>query len=107
MRRQMSDDELRAAIRDHGQRARDASQVARRLKELLPRRVAPIDPAEISEGRGKADLRREALVDSQYIQRLEEWLEIAFDAHRERVEYETHFMLWEARRSIRAWKRPW
>ncbi len=103
----MPQDELLRAIHAHGAHAREARQIEGRLRDLLPRRLADLKSrlrgtgAESSVALG---LRR-ALLDPEYVRHMDELIEMAYTARRERIEYETHHMLFDARRSLRAFHR--
>jgi hypothetical protein len=100
----MPQDELIRAIQFHGARAREARQVESRLWDLLARRLADIRGRLSREcpDVSASELQRRALADAEYVAFLDEWIDVAFQSSRERVEYDTHTMLFEARRSLRA-----
>jgi len=95
---------LLAVIRAFGSRAAEHRQVARRLRALLPERLKSLHRAH----RGAADsesssarAERHTLIDPTWLAHVEEVVAMSHSATLARIEYETHMMLFEARRSLR------
>jgi hypothetical protein len=96
----MAHEKLIRSIQRHAQSAMNARQVSRRLEALLPLRLKEVE----RRFRGNipaAEAHREALCDKTYLDFVEEYASIHGDAILGRVQYETHMMLFEARRSLR------
>lgn len=91
---------LSQAITRFGQAALEARQVARRLADVLPARFR--DLRREHGGRHKiAHAERMALTDPRYLQHLDELASLHAEARAARIQYETHMMLFEARRTLR------
>ena len=83
----------------------EARQIARRLRALLPGRLAMI--AKRVRGPYSAmKSSRLALQDSAYLAYLEELVEVSSQAREQRIYWETRTMLLKARQSIQAFHRP-
>jgi len=96
----MVHEKLIRSIQRFAQEAMNARQVARRLESLLPLRLKEVE----RRFRGEipvAEAQRKALCDKTYLDFVEEYSAIHGDAITGRVQYETHMMLFEARRSLR------
>ena len=104
MNRLIPHDALVRMINDHSKNSLECRQVAKRLRELLPTRLAEI--VRHKKQRKAAERLRHALTDPQYLQCLEEYAELQHQARQARMQYETHLMLVYARQSIRAHRRP-
>ena len=81
----------------------ESRQVGKRLYALLPARVDALK----REYRGKATALRsqcQAFCDDRYLGLVTELTDVLADSRLNRVEYETHMMLFEARRSLRAFR---
>jgi hypothetical protein len=77
--------------------------VSKRLGDLLPDRLRRIKYAQGPEmTRSKAE--RVALLDEYYQKSVQEYLDMFKNGVEARIQYETHMMLYQARRSLR--KRP-
>jgi hypothetical protein len=87
-------------IRYFGRVARESWQVSKRLGNLLPDRLRSIKYSQGPEmTRSKAE--RVALLDEHYQKSVNEYLEMYRNGVEARVQYETHMMLYQARRSLR------
>ena len=93
--------ELVARARDHGRESLEAGQVGRRLDSLLPQRLKELTAAR-RDGRRAGQAERLALTDEAYRAYVDELVAIRASGRQARVEYETHIMLIEARRTLRA-----
>ena len=95
-------DELLRFIREQGQTSAEARQVASRQRQLIEQRFKLL----LDESGGKGlKFRRRALVQDRHTEAIESYclmLSLALEA---RVQYETHFMLLEAKRSLNAFSR--
>ncbi len=91
-------------VRAYGRAALESGQIARRLDKLLPARLKEL-VAERRSGRRAAEAERLALTDAAYTTHLAELVQMRAVGHEARVQYETHLMLIEARRSLRAFAR--
>src|SRR5687767_5499545 len=104
------DERLKTLITRFGQEARESRQIARRLHDLLPRRfrelkrehAAEHDHPGAARRRGGAVADRMTLTDERYLEHIDEMCAIQARAREARIQYETHMMLFEARRSLRA-----
>ena len=93
--------ELVARVRAHGQKSLAAGQVGRRLDSLLPKRLKELAAAR-RDGRRAGQAERLALADTVYCGYIDELVTVRATGREARVQYETHLMLLEARRSLRA-----
>lgn len=98
-------DTLIQAIQKFGSAARDYRQVSQRLKQLLPDRLEELVRDRRRRGLSPSEATREALASQEYVTRIEEITTVAAESFESRVQYETHMMLFEARRSLRAFRR--
>lgn len=94
-------EEIVQKIRIFARAAQEASQVAKRLRKLLPTRLEQLYRNGSAERRGGRAMR-EALTDQRYKAHVEELVAMTAEARTARIQYETHLMLVEARRSMRA-----
>jgi hypothetical protein len=101
MQRSILHDRLISLIRGYGAKAAEHRQVARRLRALLPERFKAINSQHRRRLTSAADAERAALIDSDWINHVEEVVAITHAATHARIEYETHLMMFEARRSLR------
>ena len=102
---QMPHEKLIRAIQRFAQATMNARQVSRRLEKLLPARLKAVEGHFRRESVVRAPAAvalRQALCDPTYLGFMEEYAAIHGDAVAERVQYETHMMLVEARRSLRS-----
>lgn len=101
----MAQETLTRAIQRHAQVAINARQVARRLEALLPLRLKDVERGFRDDKTSKrapvAVAQRKALCDQAYLQFVQEYASLHGEALAGRVQYETHLMLFEARRSLR------
>lgn len=104
----MAQEKLTRAIHSHAQEGLKARQVARRLEALLPVRLKDIERRFRQNQKNQIDARapvagaqRRALCDKAYLDFIQEYTDIHGDAIARRIQYETHLMLFEARRSLR------
>lgn len=90
-------------IHTFAERNTHARQVSKRLYGLLPERFRSFKQKCKTPDINAGKAERLALLDPGYVMHLEEYLNIKYDAISARIQYETHMMLFEARRSL---KRP-
>jgi hypothetical protein len=93
---------LSRLIGEFASAAMESRQVAKRLADLLPSRLAEL---KREHGRRGADAERLALTDPRYLQAIEELGDVSGKAAQARINYETHAMLYKARQSLRAHRR--
>ena len=98
-------DRLLQVLRDFSKDAIESRQVSRRLKDLLPRRLREIHSQHRTLARSSGAAERLALTDATYLAHLNEVTQVSEAAHEARVQYETHMMLFEARRTLRLFNR--
>jgi len=99
----MPQDALIRKIKEHSQNNLECRQVAKRLRELLPTRLAEIRNQKPQ--RKVAERLRHALTDATYLESLEEYRNLQHQARQARVQYETHLMLVYARQTLQALRR--
>ena len=92
--------ELVYYIQKQGREAFEGRQFAKRLKTLLPMRLESIKK-EIQGRLPSGRARYRALVDKRFLGHIEELVEISSNAVEARMQYETHKMLVQARKSLR------
>jgi hypothetical protein len=107
MRSTMPQDQLTRLITRYSRAAQEARQVAGRLAQLLDVRFTEIKKDHTRGDAGGeackgADAVRRALVDPRWLETVDELVDLHARACEARVQYETHLMLHEARRSMRA-----
>lgn len=96
--------ELADYISRSGDKQAQARQVAKRLHTLLPQRLKEIE-REYRRRHPPAKAHRLALSDRRYLDFIEQAAEITAAALESRVIWETHRLLFEARRSIQSYRR--
>ena len=103
----MPEAELAELVRTHARTALDSRQVARRLSNLLKTRLDELQRAHRSAAgaAGAAGARRQAAIDQAYLNFVQELLTVRNHSLTAKIQYETHLMLVEARRSLRALRR--
>jgi len=98
-------DRLLNVLRDYSRDAIESRQVGRRLRDLLPRRLREIHRKHRELARSSGAAERMALTDADYLSHIEEIANVTHSALEARVQYETHMMLFEARRTLRRFVR--
>ena len=91
-------------VLEFGRVALATGQVARRLDKLLPARVRELIAVHRGPRRA-AQAERIALADGAYAGLVHELVQMRAAGCEARIQYETHLMLVEARRSLRAFAR--
>ena len=105
MQRNLAHEILVRHIQKFGSEAQDHRQVQRRLQQLLPARLQLIIQGLRQDGVIASRALRQALASAEYLHHMEELIDVMAATHESRVQYETHLMLLEARRSLRAFRR--
>lgn len=102
----LTDQRLHSLIGRYAAEAVDAKQISRRLRALLEARLKELIRAHAtSAGCTQARAERLALVDPRYLNYVNELVLLSGQAARARIQYETHLMLHQARRSLaRFWR---
>ena len=95
-------DHLAEIMRRYAVQSREASQVAGRLHDLLPVVLQSVKRKQSERG-SKAE--RRALVDDEYLRKIDEYVEILRQAYEAKIQFETHRMLLEAKKSLDAYHR--
>ena len=75
-----------------------------RLSQLLPDRLKVLAGARKSRGLGPTAAMREACASEEFVAHIEEVVKLGAASREARIQYETHMMLVDARRSIRRWR---
>lgn len=92
-------------IQRFGASAREHRQVHGRLAQLLPDRLQSIVSELRIRGLSASEAQRQAYVNDQYLSHVNELVEVAGTSFESKIQYETHMMLFEARRTLRAFRR--
>jgi len=95
-------DQLTRNLQQWGHDARENRQVYRRLAQLLPDRLRDLVSRHRGQGFGPAHSTRAALVSDELIAHIDEMVQVGANGIEARIQYETHMMLIDARRSLRA-----
>lgn len=98
-------DTLLQRIHRFGATARESRQVHKRLEQLLPDRIGSIVGQLRRRGMGSSEATRNAYVSAEFLAHVDELVEVAATSFESRIQYETHMMLFEARRTLRAFQR--
>ena len=81
--------------------AREHRQVYQRLSQLLPDRLKALTVARKSRGVGPSEATREAFASDEFVAHIEDVVRCGAASREARIQYETHMMLVDARRSLR------
>lgn len=100
----MSQRNLLQNLSEYSKQARDSRQVSRRLKGLLPNRLKELRVQHSDATSRKGAQLRQVIAGPEYSALIEEMTEVYGDSLHYRILYETHMMLFEARRSLRAFR---
>ena len=100
MDRGLSHDQLVNSIKLYAKQALAARQVVSRLERLLPMHLRHIKNGYTGRYKG-AKAERMALVDESYQAMVEQYMRLLHDAMEARMQWETHMMLLDCRRSLR------
>lgn len=99
MKLNLLQDILIQRIQEFGMLARDHRQVYKRLEQLLPDRLKALTDSRRRSGASASSSLREALVSKEYEEMIQEVVEMGHKSFYSRIQYETHMMLLDARRS--------
>src|SRR5262245_38148310 len=99
----MDAERLSSLIQRFARGAQEARQVARRLADVLPSRFKDLKRDHAMRHK-PAIAERLALTDQRYLEFVNELTTLHAQAREARIQYETHMMLLEARRSLRAFR---
>lgn len=105
MRLNQLHDNLIQRIQRFGANAREYRQVYKRLEQLLPDRLGGIISKLRSTGLTSSEALRKAYVSEEFVSHINEIVDMAGVSLESRIQYETHMMLFEARRTLRAFHR--
>ena len=105
MQRNISHEQLVRKIQRLGAEAQDHRQVQRRLQQLLPDRLEIVVSELKLAGMSPGKALRSALVSEAYKNQIAELVAVTAASLETRIQYETHIMLIEARRSLRRLRR--
>ena len=97
-------DQLTRRVQQWGYDARENRQVYRRLAQVLPDRLKDLVSRHRGRGMGPADSTRAALVSEELIAHIDEMVQVGANSVEARIQYETHMMLIDARRALRAFR---
>ena len=95
-------EQLTRRIQQWGHDAREHRQVYRRLAQLLPDRLKDLISRNRGRGLGSAHSTRAALVSDELMAHIDEMVQVGANSVEARIQYETHMMLIDARRALRA-----
>jgi len=98
----MLHEQLVKRIQQFASDAREHRQVYNRLSQLLPDRVKALTTSKKSSGRGPSEAAREAFASNEFVAHIEEVVQFGAASREARIQYETHMMLIDARRSLRS-----
>ncbi len=101
MKRYFDRDSLIQKIQQFAALARDHRQISKRLEQLLPDRLTDVARAQRQRGASPSEAMRKALVSEEYISCINEVVEVSNQSIESRIQYETHLMLFEAKKSLR------
>ena len=104
MNRVLSYEQLSLLIRKYARFGIESRQVAQRLGRLLPEQLKQLQKQRAKEdpSSGLTYAMRVALGSEEYVEQISRLSDMAYQAHAARIQYETHLMLVEARRTMRA-----
>jgi len=106
MNLRLTHDQLTARIRSFAEAARDARQIAARLRQLMPDRFQALTRAPVGEGKESVARRqRRAFISQNFEHLVGELVDTNAQAREARIQYETHMMLIDARRTLRAFRK--
>lgn len=97
----MLHEQLVKRIQQFARDAREHRQVYLRLSQLLPDRVKALTSEKKTSGRGSSEAARDAFASSEFVAHIEEIVQFGAASREARIQYETHLMLIDARRTLR------
>lgn len=98
----MLHDQLVRSIQRFANDAREQRQVYKRLSQLLPDRLKQMASGHRVSGNGSSKAMRAACASDDFTAYIDEVVEIGASSLEARIQFETHMMLIDARRSLRA-----
>jgi hypothetical protein len=98
----MHKDELAERARRHAQRSREHLQIAERIYDLLP---ATLRSLKQDQGLRGAKGDRKALTHPDYLEKLNQYVDVLGDGLSCRIQSETHRMLLQAWQSLNSFER--
>lgn len=102
LQKSLHHEDLTHMITRFGRAAMENRQISKRLRALLPERLASLKRScQESKQVGAGAAERHALASPDYQKLVDELANLSGDAHQARVQYETHLMLVFARQSMR------
>jgi hypothetical protein len=104
MKKNLVHDVLIQKIQEFGVTARDSRQVLRRLNQLLPDRINSLVKVRSRSGGSVSECQREVFISREYEEIIDEVIAVGSQGHESRIQYETHMMLFEARRTLRKFR---
>jgi hypothetical protein len=105
MNLRLTHDQLTARIRSFAEAARDARQIASRLRQLMPDRFQALSRKPSGDVKDSvAHRQRKALASSSFAHLVGELVDTNAQAREARIQYETHMMLIDARRTLRGFR---
>lgn len=105
MNLQLLHEQLVRKIQQFGADTRDYRQVYQRLNQLLPDRLKSMASEHRARGLGPSESARAAFVSDDFTKYVEEIVHFGASSLEARIQYETHLMLIEARRTLRAFRK--
>ena len=96
----MPQEELIKKISHYGISSRERAQVTKRSKELLPKYLNQAKNRQGPQFKGAKALRN-ALNSEEYLKQVELYLDLLGQTVEDRIQLETHRMLYQARQSLR------
>jgi hypothetical protein len=101
----MQHEQLVRKIQQFGAEAREGRQVYRRLMQLLPDRLKMVSQGFRQKGLGPAHSARSAFSSDEFVQHIHDVVDVSAASLEARIQFETHMMLVDARRSLRSYNR--
>ena len=105
----MSQEKLIQVIKSSSGECVQLKQVYTRLADLIGSKldtiISDLTDSSLEDSRSRSKIIRRALVHGDYIELLERYLESSGNYIQSKVTYDTHMMLFEARRSINSYQR--
>jgi len=97
-------EQLVKRIKQYAGDARENRQVYLRLSQLLPDRLKSLSNSHRSQGLRPAEAERAASASDEFVMHIDEVVQVGAASREARIQYETHMMLVDARRSLRGRK---
>ncbi len=103
-RTDISEHDLTHAIKHFGTKAFEGRQVVRRFHDLLPSQLLELKKKQATRLSASHALRA-ALVEKKYQELIDQFIAANYETIQARINYETFFMLYQARQSLRKARR--